>query len=233
MGYLLRDEMVRMLKGIPGLSTVVLNINRDNTNVILGNRNEVLYGPGYIEDRLGDLRFRISPMAFYQVNPVQALKVYETALDYASLIGNEEVWDICCGIGTITLFLARRAGKVHGLEIVPEAIEDAKVNAELNGIKNVDFTAAAAEKYLPSLASMKADVVVMDPPRSGLERPALDAVVKALPSRIVYVSCNPGTMARDIKVFLAAGYRLVKFRAVDQFCHTSSVEMVVRMDRCK
>lgn len=226
-----QKEFAGALKDIPGISTTVFNVNTDNTNVILGMKNIVISGRGYITDELGGLKFRISPMAFYQVNPVQAMKVYETALDYAELTGREEVWDICCGIGTITLLIAKNAGKVHGLEIVPEAIEDAKANAVLNRITNVDFVAAAAEEYLPSLAELKADLVVVDPPRSGLDRVVLDAVEKASPSKIIYISCDPGTLARDIKVFLAAGYRLKKFRAVDQFCHTAHVETVVLLQR--
>lgn len=228
-----QEKFAEALNGIPGLKTVVLNVNPENTNVILGRDNKVLYGDGFITDEMGGLKFRISPMAFYQVNSEQALKVYETALEYAELSGSEEVWDICCGIGTITLFLARHASKVHGVEIVPEAIEDARANARINGIENADFVAAAAEEYLPSVQDMHADVVVADPPRSGLERPVLDAIVSAAPARIVYVSCDPATLARDIKVFLAAGYRLTRFRAADQFCHTAHVETIVRMDRVR
>ncbi|MCR5746908.1 MAG: 23S rRNA (uracil(1939)-C(5))-methyltransferase RlmD, partial [Lachnospiraceae bacterium] len=174
----------------------------------------------------GDLSFNISPLSFYQVNPIQALKVYEKALEYAGLTGKETVYDLCCGIGTISLFLARSAKHVHGIEIVPEAVEDAKDNARLNGIANADFTCAAAEEYLPMIKDISADVVVLDPPRQGMERPALDAIVEAAPSRIVYIACDPATQARDIKVFLAAGYHLTRFVIADQFCHTSHVETV-------
>ena len=228
-----QDEFVNSLIGIPGLKTIILNVNPENTNVIMGKENIVLYGDGYITDELGGMKFRISPLAFYQVNSGQALKVYNTATEYACLDGTEEVWDICCGIGTITLFLAQKARMVHGLEIVPEAIEDAMVNAALNGITNADFVAAAAEDYLPAKQDLHADAVVVDPPRSGLERVVLDAIVKASPSKIVYVSCDPATLSRDIKVFLAAGYKLTKFKVIDQFCHTVHVETVVLLSQQK
>ncbi|MCR5774787.1 MAG: 23S rRNA (uracil(1939)-C(5))-methyltransferase RlmD [Lachnospiraceae bacterium] len=226
-----KNALKEALVGVPGLVTIILNENPDKTNIILGNRTETIYGNGYIMDEMDGLRFRISPLSFYQVNPAQAIKVYEKAMEYAALTGQEQVYDLCCGIGTITLFAARKAGKVYGVETVKEAVEDAKANASLNGIMNAEFTAAAAEDYIPRIQDMKADVVILDPPRSGMERPALDAIVKASPYRIVYVSCDPATLARDIKVFLAAGYRLKRFTVIDQFCHTSHVETVVLLTK--
>ncbi|MBQ9361352.1 MAG: 23S rRNA (uracil(1939)-C(5))-methyltransferase RlmD [Lachnospiraceae bacterium] len=222
----LREVLREALVGIPDLTTIVLNENPDNTNVILGRHIETIYGNGYIIDEMDGLKFNISPLSFYQVNPVQALKIYDKAIEYANLTGSEKVYDLCCGIGTLSLLAARSAGKVYGIEILPEAIEDAKKNAKLNDIKNVKFTATAAEEYLPRIKDMKADVVILDPPRSGMERLALDAIAKASPARIVYVSCDPATQARDIKVFLASGYRLQRFTVIDQFCHTSHVETV-------
>ena len=221
------EEFVEAMKGIPDMKSVTLNINSEKTNVILGREIVVLYGNGYITDELGGLKFRISPISFYQVNPVQAEKLYTRALEYAGLTGNEEVWDVCCGIGTITLFLAGRAGKVHGLEIVEEAIEDAKINAELNGIENADFVAAAAEEYMPAHPELKADVVVVDPPRKGLDASVLETIVKMNPEKVVYVSCDPATLARDMKILLAAGYKLKKFAACDQFSRTAHVETCV------
>lgn len=227
----LRDALKETLTGIPGLTTIVLNENDRSTNVIQGRRTEVVYGEGYITDELDGLKFQISPLSFYQVNPVQAKKIYEKAIEYASLSGGEKVYDLCCGIGTISLFAARKAGKVYGVEIVPEAIEDAKRNAGLNGITSVLFTAASAEDWLSHIEDMSSDVVILDPPRSGMAREALDAIAEASPSRIVYISCDPATQARDLKVFLAAGYELDRFVTADQFCQTSHVECVVLMSR--
>lgn len=221
------EEFAAEMRGIPGVKSVTLNINPDKTNVILGKEIVVLDGDGYITDVLGGLKFQISPLSFYQVNPVQAEKLYNKALEYAGLTGNEEVWDVCCGIGTITLFLARGAAKVHGLEIVPEAIEDAKINAKLNSITNADFVAAAAEDYMPSHPDIKADVVVVDPPRKGLDASVLETIVGMSPDRVVYVSCDPATLARDMKILLAAGYKLQKYAACDQFSRTAHVETCV------
>ncbi len=218
-----------------GVTTAVLNVNPEVTNVILGKQNITLFGKGYIEDELCSLTFRISPLSFYQVNPVQAAKVYETAFEYAALTGKEEVWDVCCGIGTISLLMARRAGKVHGIEIVPEAVRDAGINAEKNGIKNAVFTAAPAEKFLPEQIREKDRpenlVVILDPPRSGMEKEALLSVIEISPERIVYVSCDPATLARDLKLLCGAGYRLERFRPADQFSRTSHVETVCLLEK--
>ena len=226
-----REALKDALIGIPGLMTIVLNENHDDTNVILGKRTEILHGPGYIEDRLGEFTFRIGPLSFYQVNSGLALRLYEKAMEYADLNRDETVYDLCCGIGTISLFAAKEAGQVFGIEAVPEAIEDARINAGLNGIDNVSFTAARVEDYLKKKEHFTADVVILDPPRSGMERSALDAIVTASPRRIVYISCDPATQARDLKVFLAAGYHLARFVTADQFCQSHHVETCVLLGR--
>ena len=228
-----REALKEALIGIPGLATIVLNENPDNTNVILGRHTEILYGPGYIEDKLREFTFRIGPLSFYQVNSGLALRLYEKAMEYADLNGDETVYDLCCGIGTISLFAAKEAGQVFGIEAVPEAIEDAKINAGLNDIANVSFTVARVEDYLKETDHLMADVIILDPPRSGMERSALDAIVTAAPSRIVYISCDPATQARDLKVFLAAGYHLTHYVAADQFCQSHHVETVVLLSQQK
>ncbi len=224
-----RKALKEALIGIPDLTTIVLNENPDNTNVILGRRTEILYGSGYIEDKLREFTFRVGPLSFYQVNSEMALRLYEKAMEYADLKENERVCDLCCGIGTISLFAAKEAGWVFGIEAVPEAVEDAKINAGLNGIANVSFTAARVEDYLKENDHLVADAVILDPPRSGMDRSALEAIVTAAPARIVYISCDPATQARDLKVFLAGGYHLARYVAADQFCQSHHVETVVLM----
>jgi len=224
-------ELISILKRLD-VKTALVNINRENTNVILGEKERILFGEGYITDELCGLRFRISAQSFYQVNPHIASEIYDTVLEYADLSGNEEVWDVCCGIGTISLVMAKKAGRVLGIEIVPDAIRDAKINAELNGSKNVEFICAAAEEELPDLIkdpAVKPVLTVLDPPRSGMERPALDAVIKASPQKIIYVSCDPATLARDVRILSQSGYELKRFRTYDQFCQTAHVETVVSL----
>ncbi|MBO4374206.1 MAG: 23S rRNA (uracil(1939)-C(5))-methyltransferase RlmD [Lachnospiraceae bacterium] len=227
---ILHEDMLPEVLGRAGnVTTVVLNINKENTNIILGNKNRILSGSGYITDILCGLKFRISPLSFYQVNPYIASKLYETVLEYADLSGSETVWDVCCGIGTIALFLAGHCKKVLGIEIVDAAVKDAEENALLNGVSNADFITGAAEDVLPRMTmsgSEKPDAVILDPPRSGMERPALDAVIKVSPERIVYVSCDPATLARDVKILLEAGYSIRKARPFDQFCQSGHVEVV-------
>ncbi|MBR2274613.1 MAG: 23S rRNA (uracil(1939)-C(5))-methyltransferase RlmD [Lachnospiraceae bacterium] len=218
-------ELVNRLRKIPGLVSIALNLNDSRNNVILGPETVTIWGEETISDRLFDLCFEISPASFYQVNSVQTEKLYETILEYAKLKGTEEVWDICCGIGTITLCLARQAGRVHGLEIVPDAIENARKNALLNHIENVDFICAAAEEYLPKEGSaLRANLIVLDPPRKGMEEKALEAIVKAAPEKIIYVSCDPATLARDLKYLSENGYELRRVRPVDMFPMTVHVE---------
>ena len=234
------DELISTMKAFEGVSSVVLNINKAKTNVIMGSSEKVIYGDGYITDILCGLKYRISPLSFYQVNPRIASGIYEAVLEFAGLTGNEEVWDICCGIGTISLYLAKHAKRVLGIEIVPEAIKDAKRNAGLNGIENAEFICGAAEDILYAFSEEKKagdhtfpDVIVLDPPRSGMELKAIDAVLKMAPSKIVYVSCDPATMSRDIKILTEENYTLTRFRPYDQFCQSGHVECVVLMSKVK
>ena len=225
-------------KGGYRLKSVCLNVNTEKTNVILGNEMVSIYGDTYITDYIGEIKYQISPLSFYQVNPKQTVKLYEKALEYANLNGNETVWDLYCGIGTISLFLAQKAGKVYGVEIIPQAIEDAKNNARINGIENAEFFVGAAEdvmptKYKESNGTMKADVIVVDPPRKGCEESLLDTIVKMEPKRIVYVSCDPATLARDVKYLRGEGYEVEKVCPVDQFGHTGHVETVVLLSNEK
>ncbi|MBR6349295.1 MAG: 23S rRNA (uracil(1939)-C(5))-methyltransferase RlmD, partial [Lachnospiraceae bacterium] len=204
------------------------------TNVILGRKVICLYGNEYITDTIGDLSFRISPLAFFQINPEQTEKLYAKALEYAGLTSRENVWDLYCGSGTISLFLARQAALVRGVEIVPAAIENAEENARLNGIENALFFCGEAEKIFPEWAQeedAQADVVVVDPPRKGCDVRLLEAIIKVAPDRIVYVSCDPATLARDVKILSDGGYKLVKAQPVDMFPHTVHVETVVLMTK--
>lgn len=232
------DILVDRLRVIEGMTCICLNINPDKTNRILGNKVISLHGPLYIEDYIGDTRYRISPLSFYQVNPEQTIKLYNTALEYADLTGSETVWDLYCGIGTISLFLARRAKYVLGIEIVPEAIKDAEVNASLNGTPNAVFLAGAAEDVAAKVLSdasysvvANPDVVVVDPPRKGLDEKLIETIVSVAPERIVYVSCDPATLARDVKVLREKGYEMKKYRACDMFGMTGHVESVVALHR--
>lgn len=214
------------------LKSLCLNVNKLNSNVILGQEVIPVFGDTYITDYIGEIKYQISPLSFYQVNPKQTVKLYEKAMEYADLSGNEVVWDLYCGIGTISLFLAQKAGKVYGVEIVPEAIEDAKVNSKINNLGNAEFFVGAAEKVMPqkyreSGGAMKADVICVDPPRKGCEESLLDTIVAMEPKRIVYVSCDPATLARDVKYLGLKGYMVEKICPVDQFPHSGHVETVV------
>lgn len=211
------------------ITSICTSSNTQDTNVIMGNSFEVLYGKGYITDHIGDVAFRISPLSFYQVNPAQTKKLYELALEYANLSGNETVWDLYCGIGTISLFLAKKAGKVYGVEIIPQAIDNAKENAAINRIDNAEFFVGKAEEVLPEKydkEQIKADVIVVDPPRKGCDEKCLNTMVKMKPDRIVYVSCDPATLARDLKYLRENGYELKRVRGMDQFPQTVHVETV-------
>lgn len=227
-GKSLRDEkgFVDKLKGIEGMTSVQLNINTKITNVILGEECRVLWGKDYITDKIKDISYRISALSFYQVNPVQTEVLYETALSYAELTGDEVVWDLYCGIGTISLFLARSAKQVYGVEIVPMAVENAICNAKINGIDNAQFFVGDAEEvYIRE--KIPADVVVVDPPRKGLAEELVSTICKMAPKRIVYVSCDPATLARDAARFAGNGYRVEKVQPVDMFAHGVGVENVV------
>ena len=267
------DKLIAKLSVIEGMESISINTNTKNTNVILGDVTECIWGKPYITDYIhlrecgivsaGDsetgnatefaltdtaIAYHISPQSFYQVNPVQTEKLYSLALDYADLTGKESVWDLYCGIGTISLFLAGKAGKVYGVEIVPQAIEDAKNNAKLNGITNAEFFVGKAEEVLPEFYEknvknagngmvndagdmLHPDVIVVDPPRKGCDEKCLDTMLKMQPERIVYVSCDSATLARDLRILCDGGYELQKVRAVDQFSHTTHVETVVALER--
>ena len=218
------------------IKSICLNINQVKTNRILGDKIVPLYGQTYIEDKIGDITYRISPLSFYQVNPEQTRKLYTTALEYADLHGDEVVWDLYCGIGTISLFLAQKAAKVCGVEIVPQAIEDARDNARRNGFTNAEFFVGAAEDVVPeqyekSGGALRADVVTIDPPRKGCDEKLLRIVVQMEPEKIVYVSCDPATLARDLKYLCGEGYELKRVRACDMFGHSGHVETVVGLQR--
>ena len=248
------SELVRQLAAIPGMTSISVNVNTERTNVILGKELRTLWGQDEIEDTLrvfdiGEdggmvpssecVTFRISPLSFYQVNPEQTQKLYSLALDYAGLTGKETVWDLYCGVGTISLFMARRAGKVCGVEIIPEAIDNARENARRNGIENAQFFVGKAEEVLPEYVLQKRaneedpgiDVICVDPPRKGCDARCLETILEIRPQRVVYVSCDPATLARDLRVLADGGYRLERVRPVDQFGHTCHVETVCLLSK--
>lgn len=217
---------------IHGIKSIVQNINSKKTNVIMGDTTKVLWGEEVIYDYIGDVKFAISARSFYQVNPEQTKVLYEKALEYANLSGEESVIDAYCGIGTISLFLAKKAKKVFGVEIVPEAIADANRNAELNGIENAEFAVGEAETVIPDWyeAGNKADVLVVDPPRKGCDEALLQTIIRMKPKKVVYVSCNPGTLARDLRILEDGGYKTVEVQPVDMFPHTTHCEAVARIE---
>ena len=261
------EYLLERLQRVEGMTSISININKKNTNVILGEETRCIWGQPYITDYIhlrecgealvgsesefaltdSAVAYRISPQSFYQVNPVQTEKLYSTALEYAGLTGEEYVWDLYCGIGTISLFLAQKAKQVYGVEIVPQAIEDAKNNAKLNGITNAEFFVGKAEEVLPEFyeklqqaavvdenvdsAMLNPDVIVVDPPRKGCDEACLSTMLKMQPERIVYVSCDSATLARDLRILCDGGYEIKKVRAFDQFAHTMHVETVVMLSR--
>ncbi len=266
-----QEKLVEELVKVEGMTSITCNVNEERSNVILGRELIPVWGQGFITDYIGDIAYQISPLSFYQVNPVQTRKLYETALDFAGLTGKETVWDLYCGIGTISLFLAQKAKRVYGVEIVPEAIEDARRNARLNGIENVEFFVGRSEEVLPEYyaagnsekvrgkrrerecteecteeyakacrkdcqsAEMKesryADVIVVDPPRKGCEESLLETIVQMRPERVVYVSCDSATLARDLKYLCQKGYEVKRVQPVDMFGMTVHVECVVALHR--
>ncbi len=241
-----QEELIQQLTGIQGMKSISVSINSDKTNVIMGKEIHTLWGKDGIMDTLYEretsafgrtdrgICFQISPLSFYQINPVQTEKLYSLALEYAGLTGKETVWDLYCGIGTISLFLAGKAKKVYGVEVIPEAIRDARENAARNGIKNAEFYVGRAEDVLPEKYEKEgiyADVIVVDPPRKGCDEAALATMLKMKPERIVYVSCDPATLARDLKVLCNGGYELKRVRGVDQFGETVHVETVCLLSR--
>ena len=230
------EQLVKSLCEIPGMTSITINVNKKHSNVILGEEIRLLWGREYITDRIGDISYQISPLSFYQVNPMQTQKLYAKALEYADLHGQETVWDLYCGIGTISLFLAQKAKFVRGVEIVPAAIENAKENAKLNGLENTEFFVGKAEEVLPreyKKNGVYADVIVVDPPRKGCDETLLETMVEMNPERIVYVSCDSATLARDLKYLCERGYELRKVCPVDQFGMTVHVETVVLLSHKK
>lgn len=229
-----KEVLVEMLAEIPGMASISYNINQEKTNVILGDKVIHLMGPGYITDYIGEVKYHISPQSFYQVNPVQTRRLYETALEYAGLTGGETVWDLYCGIGTISLFLAQKAKQVFGVEIVPAAIENARENARINGIENVEFFVGKAEEVLPEQYQKNqvyADVIVVDPPRKGCDQACLETIVKMRPAKVVYVSCDSATLARDLRYLCGEGYEVERVQLVDMFPQGVHVECVVLLER--
>lgn len=228
-----KEAVIELVKRVlPEVTSIMQNVNDQKTNVIFGEETILLHGKPFIVDSIGDIEFEISARSFYQVNPEQTEVLYGQALEYAQLTGNESVIDAYCGIGTISLFLAQKAKEVYGVEIVPQAIEDAKRNAELNGIDNAYFEAGPAEVVIPNwyAEGKHFDVLVVDPPRKGCDEKLLETILKYRPGRIVYVSCNPGTLARDLRILEDGGYRTQEIQPVDMFPQSSHVEVVCYME---
>ncbi len=234
-----QQELVKDLSRISGMTSVSVSINTEKTNVIMGYDIQTIWGRDTITDTLKGLKFEISPLSFYQVNPVQTDKLYGQAIEYAGLTGKETVWDLYCGIGTITLSMAKNAGQVYGVEIIQAAIDDAENNARNNGIENAKFFCGKAEEVLPEYyektdredASLHPDVIVVDPPRKGCDSACLETMLKMAPERIVYVSCDSATLARDLRILVDGGYEIKKVRPCDMFPHTVHVETVVQLTR--
>ena len=235
------ERLIEKLIQIEGMTSITISPNTRRDNVIMGDSYEILWGQGYITDYIGNVKYQISPLSFYQVNPVQTEKLYGLALEYADLKGDETVWDLYCGIGTISLFLAQKAKQVYGVEIVPQAIDDAKENAKINAIDNAEFFVGKAEEVLPKYyaeyerehngETAHADVIVVDPPRKGCEETLLETIVKMQPEKVVYVSCDSATLARDLKYLCANGYEIKMCRGVDQFPQSVHVETVVLLSK--
>ena len=237
------ERLIEKLVQIEGMTSITISPNTRRDNVIMGDSYEILWGQGYITDYIGNVKYQISPLSFYQVNPVQTEKLYGLALEYADLKGDETVWDLYCGIGTISLFLAQKAKQVYGVEIVPQASDDAKENAKINAIDNAEFFVGKAEEVLPKYyaeyerehngETAHADVIVVDPPRKGCEETLLETIVKMQPEKVVYVSCDSATLARDLKYLCANGYEITVCRGVDQFPQSVHVESIVLLSKLK
>ncbi|MBR4670282.1 MAG: 23S rRNA (uracil(1939)-C(5))-methyltransferase RlmD [Butyrivibrio sp.] len=240
-----QKNLIEKLLKVKGMSSISVSINTEKTNVIMGLEIHTIYGKDTIRDTLCGLEFEISPLSFFQVNPIQTKKLYEQAIEYADLSGKETVWDLYCGIGTITLSMAKAAGRVYGIEVIPEAIEDAKRNAERNGIGNAEFYCGKAEEVLPEFyekkrkttvggddgSSLHPDVIVVDPPRKGCDEKCLETMLKMAPERIVYVSCDSATLARDLRILSDGGYNIAAIRPCDMFPWTVHVETIVLLSR--
>lgn len=226
-----KEIIIEKLSEVGFVCSIVLNINTRNTNVITGDKIIKIYGEDFLQDSIDDISFDISPLSFYQVNPLQTEKLYKKALEFAEVSSEDNVLDLYCGIGTISLIFAKRVKKVFGVEIVPEAIIDARKNSEKNGIHNVEFFAGAVEDTLSDISyNDNIDIVVLDPPRKGCDERALESIVHIKPKKIVYVSCNPATLARDIEILGKSGYKIVKGEVFDQFPMSIHCEVVVRLD---
>jgi 23S rRNA (uracil1939-C5)-methyltransferase len=230
-----KNTFIEKLQEIPEIKSCIQNINTQKGNRIMGSKNRTLFGERVITDYIDDLVFEISPLSFFQINSVQTEKLYRKVLEYAGLTGEETVFDLYCGIGSISLFLAKKAKKVYGVEIVEQAIKDANENAKRNNIKNVEFIHGKSEVVLPQMNKdgIKADVIVVDPPRKGCDERLLETIVEMMPEKIVYVSCKPSTLARDLKLITEKGYSVDKVQPVDMFPHSTHVETVVLMSRVK
>lgn len=222
-------ELIKVLiREFPEIKTIVKNYNMKNTNVILGNENEVIYGDGYIYDELGDYTFKISPLSFYQINPIQTEALYNIAIEMADLKKTDTLFDLYCGIGTIGIFASPYVNRVYGIEIVKQAIEDAKENANINNIRNIEFFAGDVEKVFENVLkehNVKPDVIFVDPPRKGLDKHTIENILNIKPEKIVYISCNPASLVRDLKL-LEESYEIKKIQPVDMFPFTSNVECV-------
>lgn len=232
--FLYGDLLIKNFKDIPNIDSIVINYNTKNNNVILGDKVETILGKGYIVDYIKDLKFNISPLSFYQVNPIQTEVLYETALNFCNLTGNEIVFDAYCGIGTISLFLAKKCKKVYGIEIVPDAIKNAISNAELNNINNAEFFIGRSEDIIPKLIfenNICPDVIVVDPPRKGCDKVLLDSIIKTSIKKLVYISCDNSTLSRDIAYLSKFGFKLDKIQPVDMFCMTTHIECVALITR--
>lgn len=230
------EKLADRLFAMPGMTSFMLNINKNRNNVILGDRTTLVRGKPYITDTIGNLQFRISPASFFQVNPRQTEKMYKKVLEYTALTGEETVWDLYCGIGTISLFLAKSSKKVYGVEVIPQAIQDARINASLNNLSNVDFFIGKAEEIFPvkvKNGGMNADVIVVDPPRKGCGQALLDTILEIMPSRLVYVSCDSATLARDVRYLTDGGYELMNVCPIDNFAMTCHVETVCLLGKRK
>jgi 23S rRNA (uracil1939-C5)-methyltransferase len=230
------ERLVSSLKRISGVVGLVLNVNTENTNVILGEEVICVWGKEYIMDSIGSLNFKISALSFYQVNPIQTIKLYNKVMEYADLTGNEIVWDLYCGIGTISLFLASKAKMVYGVEVIPQAIKDAFENAERNGVLNADFFVGKVEDVLPEFYQgddrdgvQRPDIVVVDPPRKGCDVKCLTTILLVAPKKVIYVSCDPATLARDLKLLCSGGYEVREVCVIDMFGETCHVETVVSL----
>ncbi len=235
-----KDVFISELSKISQIKSICINYNTANDNVILGKETKALWGQEYITDKIGDLSFNISANSFYQVNPAQMYRLYSKALEYASLTGKETVLDLYCGIGTISLFLAKNAGLVYGIEVVPQAVENAKTNASINNIDNAKFYLGKAEEILPKLYAKDEDqyfthpdVIVVDPPRKGCDEDCITTMLGMAPNKIIYVSCDSATLSRDLKILCEQGYEIAKFTVVDQFCHSMHTETVVGLNKKK